>query len=280
MAREQSPAYQWYVKEWRSSRAVQRMSFSERGVYREMLDEQWENLSLPDDANEVAHIIACTPAQEAEVIAAWPAVRRKFASMEGSPGRIRNLSLERFRKERRAFKRDKSLAGKSSAAAAVRGPAGTFQQRTNSRPTDHQQPPSADQQPVPTAIQPASASASATALASATAVDRRSKRPIFTGQRVKVFEWMFDDLCGLLGPHADDFNLHEWFFALEARCVQDGTVPPDRDGGAWLKAETLKEAQRRGLPLKVATVEPGVPGNKRIAGLVAGTQAFLDRRAR
>jgi hypothetical protein len=80
----------------------------------------------------------------------------------------------------------------------------------------------------------------------------RSKRPIFTGQRLVVFEWMLAELDRLLGPHLEAFNVDEWFYTLDARCVVEGIIPPERDNGAWLKAETLKEAQRRGLPLSVA----------------------------
>lgn len=84
----------------------------------------------------------------------------------------------------------------------------------------------------------------------------RSKRPIFTGQRVKVFEWQLDDLNNLLGPHTDAFDLHEFFFVLDAKCLQDGLIPPVRDGGVWLQAEVLAEAQRRGLPLRVVGGPP------------------------
>lgn len=79
--------------------------------------------------------------------------------------------------------------------------------------------------------------------------DARSKRPIFNGQRFVVFEWMLDDLMRVLGPHTDDFDLHEWFFTLDASAVASGQVVPQRDGGAWLQAQTLAEARRRGLPI-------------------------------
>ncbi len=107
-------------------------------------------------------------------------------------------------------------------------------------------------------------------------IEARSKRPIFTGQRVTVFEFMLDDCLNVLGDHADTFDLHAWFFALDAAAVRDGVVVPKRDGGAWLQAQLVAEAQRRGLPLRMAsTVAPA--GNKRIAGLVAGGEAFLRR---
>lgn len=80
----------------------------------------------------------------------------------------------------------------------------------------------------------------------------RSKRPIFTGQRLVVFEWQLDDLSRLLGSHTNDFDLHEWFFTLDARAAKSGEVIPQRDGGKWLQEQTLQEAQRRGLPISSA----------------------------
>lgn len=141
MAAEQSPAYQWYVKDWRSSRATQRMSFTERGVYREMLDQQWEDMTLPDDAQAVADLIAMTEAQVAEVFAAWPVVRRKFATVEGEPGRIVNLRLERIRTALKRFVKGAKKGGKTRAAQAARDARGAFQatsSRSSSRaPADH-----------------------------------------------------------------------------------------------------------------------------------------------
>lgn len=92
--------------------------------------------------------------------------------------------------------------------------------------------------------------------AASVAVTARSKRPIFTGQRLKVFEWMLDDLQRLLGPFTEGFDLHEWFFTLDARAVSSGCVIPQRDSGAWLQAQTLEEAVRRGLPVAVPPPPP------------------------
>ena len=92
----------------------------------------------------------------------------------------------------------------------------------------------------------------------------RSTRPIFSGQRFVVFDWMLDDLTRLLGPHTDAFALHEWFFALDAELVAAQHVVPQRDGGAWLQARTLVEAQRRGLavqPLPGTRTRPTRPAH-------------------
>lgn len=84
----------------------------------------------------------------------------------------------------------------------------------------------------------------------------RSKRPIFTGQRVTVFEWMRNECRKTLGPHFDTFDIDEWFHILDAQTVAAEVVVPKRDGGQWLQAQLVAEAQRRGLALRMATAVP------------------------
>jgi hypothetical protein len=103
-------------------------------------------------------------------------------------------------------------------------------------------------------------------------VDARSKRPIFRGQRVVVFEWMLDDLSRMLGPHADSFDLHAWFYDLDAGVVAENTLVPQRDGGKWLQGRTMEEAVRRGLPLAA-----GQTHNPKTAGNVAQAAQFVAR---
>lgn len=82
----------------------------------------------------------------------------------------------------------------------------------------------------------------------------RSKRPIFTGQKLTVFEWMLDDCRQTLGNYLEQFDLHEWFFHLDAAAMHQNLVIPKRDGGEWLQAQLVVEARRRGIPLVPATV--------------------------
>lgn len=105
--------------------------------------------------------------------------------------------------------------------------------------------------------------------------DTRSRRPIYQSDRFVVFDWMLDDLTRLLGSHTDTFDLHAFFDTLTQQSRSAGLVIPQRDSGAWLQAQVLAEAQRRGLPIATAPPPPTTRGNKRVAGLIAGGQAFL-----
>lgn len=117
---EKSSGFYFDVEKWCGSKAVQRMSFSERGVYKEMLIEQWKSRSLPDDPQAVADLIALTPSQTAEVLAAWPVVRRKFLTSRGDRKWIYNTALERVRRVQRENRRKHQEAGgRGGKASAV-----------------------------------------------------------------------------------------------------------------------------------------------------------------
>src|SRR5262249_55833203 len=97
----------FYFERWRGSRQVQRMTFAERGVFLEMLIEQWIRGDLPDDPRTVADAIATSTAHVGEVEAAWPAVRRQFDLVDTDSTRIHNRVLARVWKERQAWVRQR-----------------------------------------------------------------------------------------------------------------------------------------------------------------------------
>lgn len=252
---ESSPAFQFYVKEWRSSRAIMRMSFAQRGMYLEMLCEQWENLSLPDSPEEVAEIVGGSTYEWSRN---WDVLRRKFVSNDD--GTIYNLRLQKEREKQKSHSKRQSDRGKAGAAARWQKDGASI-----SRPL----PPDAKAMrgngfPIPIT----------TPIAIATTKPRhdgRSKRPIFTGQRLTVFEWMFDDLCRMLGTHTDAFGLDEWFYEADTLAAKEVAVVPD--WWPWLKAKTLDEAKRRGLV--VGTPKPTAEDAD--AKYRAETQAQADR---
>lgn len=246
MAVETSPAFQFYVKEWRSSRAIMRMTFAQRGMYLEMLLEQWENLTLPDDPGAVAEIIG---GSVAEWQRCWEVLRRKFVSE--TAGRIFNLRLERVREELRAFKKHQKKAGRAGGLAKARNAQKT--RDISAKPEPSRNVAVLGSGYPKNVAGSSSASATATATASSTAEGTaRSKRPIFSGQRLTVFEWMLDDCIKTLGPLTEAFDLHSWFFDLDAQAALARMAIPQRDGGAWLQSQLVAEAQRRGLPIAAA----------------------------
>lgn len=240
---DQSPGFYFNVEEWRGSRSVGRMSMSERGVYLEMMIEQWLRRTLPDDAQQVADAIALSAEQTTEVLSGWPTVRRKFVTDDD--GRIFNAKLEQVRRKQRANfrKRRESgrIAGKASAAKrqAEQGLV------VNDRSTTVQRP-STDKRGEERSRSDQRGGEQIPTLAA------RSKRPIFSGRRLTVFEWMLDDCMKTLGSLTDEFGLDEWFWKLDEQAMAAGLVIPQRDNGAWLQAQLVAEAQRRGLPIAVA----------------------------
>lgn len=101
----------------------------------------------------------------------------------------------------------------------------------------------------------------------------RSKRPIFTGQRLTVFDWMLDDMMQTLGSHTDAFDIHGWLDDLDRKALNNNGVLPRTEQWAWIQAELLAEVHRRGLPIATSDAEPHV--SKQTKRLAAASEAFL-----
>ncbi len=67
--------YPWFTGDWQSSGTARAMSLEERGLYRELLDQQWNLGSLPIDEAQLRRLAG---ASEKEWKRSWPAVREKF----------------------------------------------------------------------------------------------------------------------------------------------------------------------------------------------------------
>lgn len=273
MGSEQSPAYQWYVKDWRSSRKVQRMSFQAQGMYRAMLDQQWEELSLPDDAAALAEELGGTAAEWVKFL---PVLRVNFLILPD--GRLQNQRLEKEREKQRK-RRDKGSTGgqASGASRQVRlnqdtpvvepsadiGSTNIAELAKHAGARLHLQVAGAD-----CSLQVAGASAVPPPVPTA-----RSKRPIYSGQRFTVFEWQLDDICRMLGTNTDAFDIHSFFYDLDARAVASNQVIPQRDNGAWLQSQVLAEAQRRGLSVAAAAAPVIGKQTTRLMAAVANIKA-------
>lgn len=263
------------VAKWRGSRAVGRMSFTERGVYFEMMLEQWEKQSIPDDAGAVAESIAVTEAQVADVVAAWATVRRKFVTSKHSPGRIYNIELENTRRRQRAFYKSKQVAGSRGGKASAAKRQKTHDLVLNDRAAVLEQCSTVVNRIDQISIEKSRSETSG-------AVDARSKRPIYQSDRFVVFEWQLDDLGRMLGSHFDTFDLHAFFDRLSQQSRSQGLVIPRADTWAWLQAQVLAEAKRRGLPIAGAVGTPPPTGCSHVPACldaVTHTAKFLKDKA-
>lgn len=100
--------YKWHWQTWRANRRVQRMSYIERGLYRELLDECWAEGFIPDDIERLADICGCP----VEVMAnAWQMLSKCFAN--AGNGFLYNERLEQERTDM-----DRTRANRARAGAA------------------------------------------------------------------------------------------------------------------------------------------------------------------
>src|SRR5262245_24473651 len=107
------PAFLFYVKDWRSSRRVQSMTFAQRGMYFEMLLEQWETGSAPATAAACAERLGGT---RAEWTRAWPKLATCFVARKRD-GRLVNARMEAVRRERERYRKSQAESGMRGAHA-------------------------------------------------------------------------------------------------------------------------------------------------------------------
>lgn len=105
------PYYKWYWQDFRANRTVQRMTYVERGLYRELLDECWADGGLPTDIESLADICGCP----IEVMAsAWQVLGKCFVLSEG---KYRNEKLHSLRTEKDAERVKRKESGHLGAVA-------------------------------------------------------------------------------------------------------------------------------------------------------------------
>ncbi len=103
--------YRWRWQKWRANRKVQRMTYIERGLYRELLDECWVEGFIPDDIEKMADICGCP----VDVMAsAWQTLSKCFELVDGI---FINQTLEQERTERDAIRASRSRSGHSGGVA-------------------------------------------------------------------------------------------------------------------------------------------------------------------
>jgi uncharacterized protein YdaU (DUF1376 family) len=100
------PYYKWFWQDWRANRKAQRMSYIERGLYRELLDECWVEGFIPNDISILAEICGCPD----EVMAdAWQVLESCFELVDD---KYINKKMESMRTEKDSERLTKSQSGK------------------------------------------------------------------------------------------------------------------------------------------------------------------------
>jgi len=106
------PYYKWHWLRWRASRKVQRMSILERGIYHELLDEQWAEGCVCDSS--LSDILG-----DSKSILASAKQMLTICFTEISPGVWQNETLEEQRTELDTIRSKRKIAGVLGGKAKV-----------------------------------------------------------------------------------------------------------------------------------------------------------------
>lgn len=258
----------WWIDRWRKSSAYMDMTLEEQGAYRNLLDEaHLRGGPLPNDERILAK--ACGDA------IAWPRIQiAVMARFELRPDGWHNDTLDRILKEsvRRAENQANYRNRKDNKSDNGRDNEG------------HNNPASPSPSPSPSLVSGTGtiselknklirkdvAAIKAPSNGSG-GTHARSKHPVFSGERFVVFDWMLEDMIRTLGPHTDKFDLHEWFFSLDAQARTSELVIARAEQWPWLQAALLDEATKRGLPIATVTKTTKTSGN------AASLKRFAER---
>lgn len=237
-----SPAFQFYPSNFVSGTAD--LSTEEVGAYWLLLCWQWEKGSVPADLTAQARIARLT---RSRMSTAWTRIARYFTPSED--GSLINPRLERERDKQAEFRRRQSDNGRHGGRPRkpTDNPALTQKKGLGFSGVTQTEPRKSS------SVFDLRSSSSDFRQAAAPA-DARSKRPVYTSDRLAVFEWQLEDLSKMLGAHFEAFDLHAFFDGLSQQSRQSGLVIPKAEAWDWLQAQVLAEVKRRGLP--VASAEP------------------------
>ena len=108
MSVNRSPAFLFYPANWRGSRRVQAMTFAERGMYLELLCEQWEAGAVPATPGACAERLG---GRVKEWTSAWPKLKGCFKVDRRRDGGLINPKIDRLRREREQFIKAKRVEG-------------------------------------------------------------------------------------------------------------------------------------------------------------------------
>jgi uncharacterized protein YdaU (DUF1376 family) len=121
------PMMPWFPRDFLASTLG--WSMAEQGLYRRLLDAQWEFGSLPNNDAKLRRIAQATEEEFAE---AWPCVCQKFAI--GEDGRLRNRRLEEHRAKAFSIRESRSKAGRNGGIAKALANAKQNASNSDSKP--------------------------------------------------------------------------------------------------------------------------------------------------
>jgi uncharacterized protein YdaU (DUF1376 family) len=110
--RVKRPAYQWNVLDARGDEVYMLMTYEQRGVYRELLDQQWLEGSLPPDQMHLAALLRMPRGRLSKL---WPLISTKFRVRDD--GRLVNDRLEQYREQLIQFREIQAEKGRKGAKA-------------------------------------------------------------------------------------------------------------------------------------------------------------------
>lgn len=122
------PWVPWDIDRWRISDSREEFSLAERGLYREMLDYQWQKGSVPEEVGKLAQVTGSTVE---EITPLLPAVLSKFDRVKG--GRLVNRDMDAIKQEKA------SLSSKRAEANAARRTNGGGRPKKTTNETTNQQ---------------------------------------------------------------------------------------------------------------------------------------------
>jgi len=112
VARQKSPAFQFYPKDYQADENVRLMSPAERGWYVDLMCFEWIEGSIPDDPDALARLVGAQPAQFRK---AWERIGPCFKKKPRIEGRLIHPRLAHERKVQRKRREKLSSAGRKGA---------------------------------------------------------------------------------------------------------------------------------------------------------------------
>lgn len=256
MAHDKLLAEWFWTDRWMGSSAFL-LPMEARGLYREMLTQAWRRgARLPNNHEAIRRATGCT---DAEWSRNWPQIEHYWRIGEGNT-LVNDTQLKVYTDATAmsGFARDRARK-----AANTRWGHDTGNAQASSRAMLDECTPSLSLSLSPDPSQTPILELKNKLVRNGVAAAKngangngngRSKHPVFAGERFVVFDWMLEDMMRTLGPHTDNFDLHEWFFTLDATARTSELVIAKSEQWPWLQAALMDEARRRGLP--IATVTP------------------------